>query len=132
MFCPNCGNHVNDESKFCPTCGTCLINRQNHDNTPPQPSQHSRTFSMSESDIFAIAGFVLAFIFPIVGLIFSKMALNRNTNYKTLAKAGFIISIVYIVLSVVATIVGISVFVTMLNKYPEYIYNWYEMQKVAF
>ena len=135
MFCPNCGNHVNDESKFCPTCGSCLINKQNADSfpqqAPPQQHQPSRTFSMSENDIFAIAGFILAFIFPIVGLILSKIALGRDTNYKTLAKAGFVISIVNIVLSVVATVSGITLFFTMYDKYPEYIKYWYDMQIAA-
>ena len=38
MFCPNCGNQINDNSAFCPSCGTKLANQN-----PPQQSFNPNT-----------------------------------------------------------------------------------------
>ena len=55
---------------------------------------------------FAIAGFVLAFFVPILGIIFSSIGLSKSKNLpnnagKGLAIAGLVISIVMIVLTVI-------------------------------
>lgn len=62
----------------------------------------------------AIAGFVCAFLFPLLGLIFSiigmKQCEERGEDGYGLAKAGKIISIVFMVLSfVLGVIYGIAV-----------------------
>ena len=74
---------------------------------------------MPECDIFAIAGFVLAFIFPIAGIILSRMALNRNTNYKSIAKAGFVLSIVITAISVIVLAVTFAIFFAALYNIPD-------------
>lgn len=76
-------------------------------NTQP-PVTYKKTNGM------AIAGFVCAFLFPLLGLIFSiigmKQCEERGEDGYGLAKAGKIISIVFMVLSFVLGIIyGIAV-----------------------
>lgn len=67
---------------------------------PQAPVQYHSPQAMGPSyNGMAIAGFVLSFLFPLLGLIFSLVALNgmkqnRNDEGKGLATAGLIISIV--------------------------------------
>ena len=62
------------------------------------------------SNVFAILGFIFAFVFPILGLIFSIIGLSKakkmGGKQKGLAIAGLIISIV----SIVITIIYLAVF----------------------
>jgi len=37
MFCPNCGNNIQDGSKFCPYCGTPIENNTNNTNNAMFP-----------------------------------------------------------------------------------------------
>ena len=57
----------------------------------------------------AIAGFIVSFFVPVLGLIFSIIGLNKanqlNGSGKGFAKAGLILSIVWIVLEIVAVII---------------------------
>ncbi|HET6246059.1 MAG TPA: GYF domain-containing protein [Tepidisphaeraceae bacterium] len=72
----------------------------------PQPGYASPMYNRGQGPSqqgLAIAGFVLAFIIPVVGLILSIVALNgmktnHNDEGKGLAKAGMIISIVWMAL----------------------------------
>jgi hypothetical protein len=71
----------------------------------PAPMQyHSVTPTGPSSQGMAIAGFVCSIVFPLLGLIFSLIALsgmkkNRNDEGKGLATAGLIISIILLSLS---------------------------------
>jgi len=59
-----------------------------------------------------IVGLILAFLAPPIGLILSIVALvqSKNAGVKnTLAKVGLILSIVFIVLAIIATIAGIAI-----------------------
>jgi len=47
MFCPNCGNEIDDDSVFCPNCG-CNVNAADTQNQPQdqqqnQPQDQSQT-----------------------------------------------------------------------------------------
>ena len=66
----------------------------------------------------AIVGFVLAFLFPVLGIIFSAIGLKKTKyglcNGKKLAIAGLIISIVYFLVRVFFLY---GVFIAMLYDY---------------
>ncbi len=71
----------------------------------PAPMQyHSAMPTGPSSQGMAIAGFVCALVFPLLGLIFSLVALSgmkkhRNDEGKGLATAGLVISIIFLSLS---------------------------------
>lgn len=88
MFCKNCGSEIDDNSSFCPKCGTKLIS----DEEKQKDTGHEGE---------AIAGFVLGLvslllgftiIMPILGIYFSNK--GKNSSKASFAKVGKILSII--------------------------------------
>ena len=120
MYCRKCGKEINDDAYVCIYCGAKAHETPANtgsagagyasygsNNTQP-PVTYKKTNGM------AIAGFVCAFVFPLLGLIFSiigmKQCQERGDDGYGLAKAGKIISIVFMVLSFVLGIIyGIEI-----------------------
>ena len=113
MFCHNCGKEIDEKAFICPYCGVLT-------DAPKQQSQE-------KTNILAIIGFVLAFIFPIAGLVCSIIGKNNveecGGNGHGLATAGMIISIVWMVL---AFVIGIAVGCAAANAVtnPDYYYYY--------
>lgn len=63
MFCPNCGNQVEDGSKFCANCGKNLTGT----GVSSEPNI-SKPLSKNSLDISVINSFDLSVIFPKVYL----------------------------------------------------------------
>ncbi|MBO4939494.1 MAG: DUF4190 domain-containing protein [Clostridia bacterium] len=121
-FCPNCGmrltlqnNAANQQSyaqiKACKVCGSlihksvvyCPECHQLADN-PPRSNQ-------SETNGFAIAGFICAFFFPILGLIFGCLGLTKAKQCgvgKAFSLAAIRLSIVFMIVNVVLILVYFS------------------------
>lgn len=107
MFCNNCGKQVNDDTTFCPYCGTDIsetaasaaqpIAAQTAQPTDNSPAPEAST--AQQPNTIAIVGFVFAFLFPLVGLICSIIgcvrAVKNNATNKGLAIAGIVISAVW-------------------------------------
>ena len=101
MFCHNCGKEIDEKAFICPYCGVLT-------DAPKQQSQE-------KTNILAIIGFVLAFIFPIAGLVCSIIGKNNveecggngeecGGNGKALATAGIAISIVEIAIALLCVV----------------------------
>ncbi len=148
MFCPNCGNRVDNDSSFCPSCGANLTTSQpqapitqidpasatppnQNAATPaqntaqPKPPAQPAPAQTNNDNTVAIVGFIFAFIMPIVGIICSIIGLNNaktmNGKNRSLALAGLIISIVETVIGVIGFIIGIAVALSMPTD-PNYYY----------
>lgn len=67
MFCRKCGAQISDDANVCPYCGERVVLVNNY-------TSERRTNS------FAIAGFILSFISPILGWIFGGIGLKRSNN----------------------------------------------------
>lgn len=89
MYCKNCGNEIDDLAVVCPHCG-CQVQKIRQEET--------------KTNVLAIVGFVLSFLFAIAGLICSilgrKEADKMGGSGRNLATAGIVISIVSIAGSV--------------------------------
>lgn len=101
MFCTNCGKEINENAYVCPGCGALV-----------QPKSTSAPENgAKKTNVLAIVGFVLSFIFPIAGLICSiighRNAAQYQDQYKSLALAGIIISAVALALSLLAVVLGL-------------------------
>ncbi len=98
--CFYCRRSMPKSSTYCPNCGKSTKANDpfaQFYNTPPQPVQ-----PVQRTNGFAIAGFVLSLLFPLLGLIFS--CIGRSKSYETnsgggLATAGIVISIVFLAIS---------------------------------
>lgn len=143
MFCPKCGAEIPDESKFCFRCGATLPTTQkdtvatdpfdvpptsytaptHQPQQPYQPQQPQQPAKQGTDDgIYGLAGFILSFIFPVVGLILSIMGLSKQKNHG-FAVAGLIISIVSIVISIITTIIVVAALSTV-PSYDDYYYYY--------
>lgn len=98
-FCSNCGNSVRDDMTFCPNCGASV-----QGGAPVNYNQGYNAPTASWTNGYAIAGFILAFFFALLGLIFSIIGLNKanehNGSGKGLSIAGIIIATLNMALAV--------------------------------
>lgn len=102
MFCNNCGREIDDRAIVCPNCGV-IVNKQ------------ALATEQSQSNTFAIVGFIMSFFVAIVGLICSIIGLKKapslNNSGRGLAIAGIIISslaIFFNALLILILIIGIT------------------------
>ncbi len=105
-FCTNCGNELDDRAIMCPKCGIALTQTTNASNG-------------SSSNGMAIAGFVLSFFIPLLGLIFSILGLKRSketNNGKGLSTAGIIISCITMVITLIIGIISFSAVSDTIDK----------------
>lgn len=107
-YCSHCGKEVADDAFVCPGCG-CKIGGK------------------SESSLsgMSIAGFVLAFLMPVIGLILSIVAHNgakRDDDERSarFSKAGIIISACIIALYVIIVVICVSCTAAIVTSYPYY------------
>lgn len=95
MFCKYCGKELSQDAEICPHCGR-ILNAKPY--TPP----------VAEPNVLAILGLIFAFLMPVAGLVLSILGKSRarelNGNGETIAKAGIIISVIYLAIAVIAVI----------------------------
>ena len=96
-YCTHCGNELIDDAVVCTKCGC------------PTELYASKPASNCKAELnpMCLVGFILSFVFNVVGLILSIIGYNQVKNTddnssKTLAKAGIIISSISLGLVVVA------------------------------
>lgn len=107
MFCNKCGAQINDVDKFCKSCGAPA--QPSADPFEPQ-NQNIRQFTTQDraaDNICAILGLIFAFIFPIAGLVLSIIGMKEQA-YHGLAVAGFVISLIFILLYGILIIISIA------------------------
>jgi hypothetical protein len=122
MFCAKCGKEMDDNAKFCPSCGADTsgetMSKQPAQQVPysepaatfEQPSEPSSGIGIGAL-ICGIIGLVLCWV-PIVGLILSIVAVvlggkGRKTlpdGKRGMALAGFILGIIGLVISIIVLI----------------------------
>lgn len=93
---------------------------------PQQQPQQNFSQQVSSSNTYALVGFILSFIFPLLGLIFSIMGLQeankKGGDRKGFAIAGIIISVVYMIIIVIAVICSVVAAAAVVSSYPYYYY----------
>lgn len=142
MFCRNCGSPIGQDDKFCAYCGTRVKNMDDAEkktvdsdtdiffgeekikNANVSNSENSTRYERveihhipqkKENNGMAIAGFILSFLFPIVGLILSIISYDNSKKMgepNKLALAGIIISICSLVLSAISEIISAIIMFT--------------------
>ena len=119
-FFTNCGNELDDRAIMCPKCGIAL-------------TQTVANSGQTQSNGMAIAGFILSFFIPLLGLIFSIIGLKRSketNNGKGLSTAGIIISCITMVITLIMGIISFSAVSDTIDKaqqqteYNRYYYDY--------
>lgn len=119
-FCTNCGNELDDRAIMCPKCGIAL-------------TQTVANSGQTQSNGMAIAGFILSFFIPLLGLIFSILGLKKSKETNTgkgLSTAGIIISCITMVITLIIGIISFSAVSDTIDKaqqqaeYNRYYYDY--------
>lgn len=112
MYCKYCGKDVGTAA-WCPYCGAKQTEESGAQQTNHTENQNAWgeqiNFStpVPRSNGFAVAGLILAFFSPLLGLIFSIIGLTKAREYnsgKGLAIAGIVISVLSFIISIALTI----------------------------
>ena len=126
MYCKNCGSILEQGAQFCRACGAQVdcdeLMKEPAQKTEPAVAQETvqRTVYVQPAHVqapiapappatndMAVVGFIMAFMMPILGLVFSVIGLKKAKSgapNRGLALAGVIISSVYLALSVLAAL----------------------------
>ena len=113
LFCAKCGAKIEDEAIFCTSCGASVSGKPNPN---VQEGEYVSRYDpvtgfldFQNGNVMASWGFLFAFLFPILGLVFSIMGLTRakdfNDQGKSISIAGIAISASLILLSFILLIV---------------------------
>lgn len=93
-FCGSCGKEISEGATFCGNCGSQIsIDEQN-----------VSAVDTNKYNGMAIAGFVLSFFVPILGLIFSSVGMSKT---KKIGQKGYGLAVAGLVISIVNWILGI-------------------------
>jgi len=105
MFCPYCGKEISDAAAICLNCG-CAVHKSKTTGT-----HNEKTNEKQLAFIFGIVGIVAAWIFALVGHIFSIIGIVYGVKeYKECENAsGLTMSIVGEVCSVFSSLIGIGI-----------------------
>lgn len=112
-YCSHCGGELFEQAVVCPKCG-CQVHEFNFNaNDSEKVNQTSETKPIKkQTNTMALVGFILSFLVPLLGLIFSCIGRNQLTQNpeqdgETYAKAGIIISAIRLGLDVLGSIFGV-------------------------
>lgn len=101
MYCIKCGSPIDDNAKFCPNCGSptsavpSVPPAATYYPSQPQQASQPRQTAQNQTNGCVIAGFVLSFFMPLIGLILSIIGVGKAKecgNGKGLAIAGIVLS----------------------------------------
>lgn len=120
-YCTHCGKEVLDDAIICPACG-CSVQygeapkRQQQQQARPQPTQSSLPNYNDSCSALSIVGFVLCFVWSLVGLIISIVAHNEakrtgSEKSRSLSKAGIIVSSVFLGITALAVLIWLIIFI---------------------
>lgn len=101
MFCPNCGEQIDDNAVICPKCGVQI-----------------KPFTTAVSDAPSVSCAILSFFLPIVGLILylvwkDQMPLRAKSTGKG-ALIGFVVLLLIAITYITVTNIIMSL---ILNRY---------------
>ena len=138
MFCQNCGTHIPDEDRFCPTCGSPAINNCE------VPDENDRTAMFDPNDIertnILSALCYVSVLFVIIGLLvepdsrFIRYHINQSIVLYAFAlicgiaaivpvigwiaaTVGAIMALVFTVMGVIRAFNGKAVDLPLIGKY---------------
>lgn len=109
-FCENCGSSLNEEQQVCLKCGVKVKDIQINNNaiaTSEAKGKGSATAGFVLGLVSIIAWIIPLFGYPVTicGIIFSAKGLKCPSK-KGMAVAGLVLSIIFLILTLINSIVG--------------------------
>ena len=102
-YCPSCGEELIDEAKFCKSCGINLDNMEENPHARPQSTQPFIESTEESHKLATVAGYILAILVPILGIIVAVYLLTRNSqDAKRHGKYMVIVAVIVWILSILS------------------------------
>ena len=141
MFCAKCGKEMDDNAKFCPSCGADATAQTETEQTSVQQPTYSEPAFTEQAEssgtgvgamVCGIVSLVLCWV-PIVGLVLGIVATilggkGRQTlppDKRGMALAGFIMGIIGMVIGIIILLVMIVALVavgSIFSMFGDYMY----------
>ena len=104
-FCNNCGGKLNGDEKYCPYCGSSLLENNNNNNNV-NINMNTQQTPTSESGSAGWWG-VLGFFIPIVGLVLYLVWKDEKPKASKAAGTGALIGAITLIVLVILYVVFI-------------------------
>ncbi len=124
--CPSCGHDTSESDKFCPYCGANLTGDLNNGGYQFDAEDTSRQSAGYDSDIESAKGIgslilgIMSIIIPYANIIFGIVAIALSTGLfkkNKFAKAGRILGVIGIVISVLEIVFTIIYFTMIIHSF---------------
>ena len=97
-FCPSCGEELVDSAKFCKNCGKNLEDIQfEESNSEIVTPQHQPSGEENGHTLAIVAGYILAFLIPLFGIIIAIYLMTRKDSARASKHGKFILIIAVII-----------------------------------
>lgn len=106
MYCAKCGNELKGNERFCDKCGT-PINSENiekKENTGKASSHAMIGFILGVCSIIAWFLPIIGYPVTILGIVFSSKGMNSSNKGKAIA--GLVLSVIFLIFTIINSIVG--------------------------
>lgn len=104
-FCTNCGNMLEDNANMCMNCGKVINNLTTNNDTSDCEKNANTGFVFGLISIAAWFIPLIGYPITICGIVMSSKGLKANEN-KTKAVVGLILSIIFLVLTLINSLLG--------------------------
>lgn len=114
-YCSHCGNELFEDAVVCPKCGCQVRDFNFNSNNSAKVNETAQQQPIKkQTNVMALVGFILSFLVPLLGLIFScigrnQLIQNPDQEGETYAKAGIIISAIRLGVDVLGSIFGVVI-----------------------
>ena len=106
-FCTNCGNELDENADVCVKCGV-YVKKSGAGNTDSVEKSANNGFVLGLVSIVACIIPLFGYPVTICGIIFSSKGMKSNTN-KTKAIVGLVLSIIFLVVTLINSAVGVLI-----------------------
>lgn len=131
MFCSKCGSQIAAGASFCPSCGNPSGTQVSNVYVPPAAAPAAQQFAQPNyagnyappSSGTAVAAIVMAFIFPLIGLILGYVAKkeidssNGTKGGRGMASAAIALGWIFTLIGTVVAVIWIAYFATLSTDY---------------
>lgn len=131
MFCSKCGSQIAAGASFCPSCGNPSGTPVSNVYVPPAAAPAAQQFAQPNyagnyappASGTAVAAIIMAFIFPLIGMILGGVAKKEIDNSngtkggRGMASAAIALGGIFTIIGTVVIVIWIAYFATLSSSY---------------
>ncbi|BCR35678.1 DUF4190 domain-containing protein [Mariniplasma anaerobium] len=116
MYCKMCGREMDDDAKFCPSCGE-PVEDDMFETEESSETKKSRDYNLETllgvlAIVFSLMNYLGVFFVHLIGIALGSIVLNLvnrdKKEKKIFSQIGYVTGIIGLLLGIVAIVIGIS------------------------